>query len=151
MRRSIVGIVLSHEEPIMSDSTRLFAFVVIAGMACGGALVGTSIITRNGWAMLLPYIVLGVIFGIFLRNRRIETFSQRFFLPFAAYVLATLIINGYILTIVNPQRIHQMSLWSVFGPLLAMLLIGAAGSLVVAAASRFPSAGNGQLRASARL
>jgi hypothetical protein len=133
----------------MSNSMRLFAFVVIAGALCGGALVATTIATRNGWMMLLPYIALGLVSAIFLRGRRIESFGQRFIPPFAAYAVATVIIDAYILTVANPPRMNGMTLSRFFGPLLAMLLIGAAGSLVVAVAARQPSARDGELHANA--
>jgi hypothetical protein len=133
----------------MSNSMRLVALVVIAGALCGGALVATSIATRNAWMMFLPYIALGLVSAIFLRGRRIESFGQRFILPFAAYAVATVIIDAYILTVANPHRMNGMTLSRFFGPLLAMLLIGAAGSLVVAVAAKHPSPRDGELYASA--
>ena len=127
-----------HEELVMSNS-RLVTFIAIAGAACGAALIGTSIVTRNGWAMLLPYIVLGIVSVVFLRSNGITSFRHRFVLPFASYVFATLIIEAYIFTVVNPQRIHRMTFPSLIGPLVAMLLIGIVGSLVVAMAARYRS------------
>jgi hypothetical protein len=119
----------------MAQNTRqMFTLAAIAGSVCAGALVLTSNLTRNGWAMLLPYIVLGLIAVVYLRSRRIEPFAQRFFLPFVAYVVATLLIDVYLVVVVNPHR--TWTFWKYFGPLGVMLLIGAAASSLVALVAR---------------
>jgi hypothetical protein len=121
---------------MMKDSKRLFVLAVLAGAACGGALVATTMLTRNGWSMLLPYVALGLATAVYLRSRHIEAFSQRFVLPFGAYVVATLIIEVYLNTAANPQRVHTWTLWTFLGPLGAMLLIVGAASAVVAVLAR---------------
>src|SRR5436305_14987949 len=80
------------------NSSRVFLGAMLLGVVCGGALTLTTALSRNGWLMLLPYIVLALITTLYLPRHRIESFAERFTLPFAAYVVVMLIICAYIPT-----------------------------------------------------
>lgn len=113
------------------NSSRVFLCAMLFGVLCGGALILTTALSRNGWLMLLPYILLALITTVYLRRRRIESFAERFTLPFGAYVIATLLIEVYIQT-AQRQFTRSLTLANSRGPFGAMLLIGVVGSGIVA-------------------
>jgi len=114
------------------NSSRVFLGAMLSsGVVCGGALILTTASSRNGWLMLLPYILLALITTLYLRRRRIESFAECFTVPFGAYVVATLLIEVYIQT-AQRQFVRQLTLRNSLGPFGAMLLIGVVGSVIVA-------------------
>jgi hypothetical protein len=125
------------------DSKHTFAFVLIAGAVCAGALVLTSTLTKNGWLMFLPYIALSIVTAVYLRSRHIQSFAQRFVLAFEASAFATLFIDVYLITVANPRSMHTLTLSRFLGPLLVALFICAIGSSIVAVVSGPPSARDG--------
>jgi hypothetical protein len=116
---------------MLFNSSRVFLGAMLLGVVCGGALTLTTALSRNGWLMLLPYILLALITTLYLRRRRIESFAERFTLPFGAYVVATLVIEAYIQT-AQRQLVRPLTLRNSVGPLGVMLLIGVVGSAVIA-------------------
>lgn len=132
------------KESIMTRESRLkFAFVLIAAAVCAGVLVLTATLTNNGWLIFLPYIALSLIAVLYLRSRHVQSFAQRFVLPFGASALATVFIDVYLITVANPRRIHTLTPSRVLGPLLVALFICAIGSSIVAVLSRPPNARDG--------
>lgn len=117
-----------------SDNRRFLAVLAGAGALCGGALIVISRNSTNGWLMLVPYVVLAAVAVLCLRGGRVS-FGARFSLALTGYVVATAIIESYFL--LAPSRaIRPPSFHNLAGPMLVMLLIGCAASVVVAAASR---------------
>jgi hypothetical protein len=113
------------------NSNRVFAGTLLAGTACGGALILITVFSRNGWLMLLPYVALALVSAAYLSKHRMESFGERFVLPFGAYVVATLIIEAYIQT-AQRQFVRPLTLRNSIGPFGVMLLIGVVGSAVIA-------------------
>jgi len=120
---------------MLERSPRPLVFAIIAGALCGFALIGVTALSRIGWLMLLPYVVLAVASAIYLRTRRVGAFSQRFVPCLIAFVVATLMAILYIDVAVNHHAVSEMVLPKFLLPTGLMLLIGAAGSAVVAAAT----------------
>jgi hypothetical protein len=114
-------------------SARPISFAVIAGVLCGVALIATSVLSRNGWLMLLPYLGLAVASAFYLQRRGVGAFAQRFVPCLLAYVVATAIVIVYIETVVRPHATGKMTLAGVVLPFVYMLVLGAAGSAIVAA------------------
>jgi hypothetical protein len=82
--------------------------------------------------MLVPYVVLAVTSAFYLQSRRIGTFRRRFVPCLVAYIVATAIVIIYIDTVVRPH-IGNMTFAGFLLPLVYMVVLGAAGSAVVAA------------------
>jgi hypothetical protein len=112
---------------------RPLSFAVIAGVLCGAALIATSVLSRNGWLMLLPYLVLALASGFYLQRRGVGAFGQRFVPCLLAYVVATAIVIVYIETVVRPHTTGKMTSAGFVLPFVYMLVLGAAGSAIVAA------------------
>jgi Na+/alanine symporter len=115
------------------SSARPFFFAMIAGILCGAALIATTILSKNGWLMLLPYVALALASAVYLRSRTVGPFSQRFVPCLIAYIVATAIVILYIDTVVLPHAFASMTPSKFLVRNGLMLLIGAAGSAVVAA------------------
>jgi hypothetical protein len=116
----------------MPNTNRLFSFAVSAGAVCGVMLILITMTSRNGLLMYVPYIALGIICTIFLRTHPIDSFATRFGVAFTAYVLATVIIEIYIIAFVDSRVLRPLTVRNFAGPLAAMMLIGAVGSAVIA-------------------
>jgi len=112
-------------------SSRLWIFVVVAGVLGGGALILTTRLTRTGPMIFLPYAVLIVAVVAFLRSQRVTLFARRFGYTFAAFVIATLALFIYLDSVVNPQRLHD-PMWRLFWPFGVFVLIGAVVSAIAA-------------------
>jgi hypothetical protein len=108
-------------------------FAIVAGALCGVALIATTALSRNGWLMLLPYLALAVAAAIYLRRQKVALFFQRFVACLLAFVVATVMVILYIDLVVHHHAVADMVLTKFLIPTGLMLLIGAAGSAVVAA------------------
>lgn len=83
--------------------------------------------------MLLPYLVLALASGFYLQRRGVGAFGQRFVPCLLAYVVATAIVIVYIETVVRPHTTGKMTSAGFVLPFVYMLVLGAAGSAIVAA------------------
>jgi hypothetical protein len=118
---------------MINSSARPVLFAAVAGVVCGAALIATTVLSKNGWLMLLPYVALAIASAFYLRSRSVRPFSQRFVPCLIAYVVATAIAILYIDTVVLPHALANMTPSKFLIRNGLMLLIGAAGSAVVAA------------------
>jgi uncharacterized membrane protein YfcA len=121
---------------IMNESRpgRPFLFAALVGIFGGGALILTTILTRRGQTIFLPYGGLIAAMALYLYSRRVASFGARFGASLGAFMLATIIMYSYLVTIVNP-RMLRAPLWRNVWPLGVFLLIGSAVSAVVAKAT----------------
>ena len=118
---------------MLKSSSRPRFLAIIAGVLCGVALIATTALSKNGWLMLLPYVVLAVVAAIYLRSQKVGLFFQRFVACLLAFVVATAMVILYIDIVVQHHAFADMVLPKFLLPTALMLLIGAAGSAVVAA------------------
>ena len=115
-----------------ANSSRIISFAVPAGAVCGALLILITIASRNGLLMYIPYIVLGIVCTLYLRTHSIESFARRFSIAFTAYVVATVLIEIYIIAFVDSRVLRPLTVRNVAVPLAAMMIIGAVASAVVA-------------------
>jgi len=106
-------------------------FVILAGVVGGSALIATTLLTRRGPMIFLPYAALTVAVALYLYWRRIDSFGIRFNASLGAFMIATIILQAYTIVIVNPAALHT-PLWHKIWPLGVFLLIGSALGAVVA-------------------
>jgi len=114
-----------------SPRYRPFVFAGLAGALGGGALILTTILTRRGQVIFLPYGILIAAVAFYLHSRRLTSFATRFNTVLVSYIVATLILFVYLVTVVNPARLHG-PLWMVIWPIGIFVLIGSAVSAIVA-------------------
>jgi hypothetical protein len=119
----------------MESSGRKYAIAVAAGFLTGIGLIVIISTIRNGWLTLLPYAVLALASALYMRAQKLESFTQRFVACLIAFGIATLMADTYINTIIHPHAIGELTFGRYLAPLGAMILLGAAGSAIVAAIS----------------
>jgi hypothetical protein len=125
----------TSEMTTREQSPRPLFFAMIAGILCAGGLIAITALSRNGWLMLLPYVALIVASATYLRTRNIGGFSHRFLACLIAFVVATLMTIFYIDIVVHHRAVSDMILPKFLLSAGLMLLIGAGGSAIVAAAT----------------
>jgi hypothetical protein len=118
---------------ILKPAQRPLFFAIIAGAVCGGALIGLIALSKNGWLTLLPYIALALVSAAYLRSRNVGLFSHRFVSCLVAFIVATVMAIVYIDIVVHHRPIADMVLPKFLFPTGLVLLIGAAGSAIIAA------------------
>jgi len=118
---------------MLKRSSQPLFFAIIAGAVCGGALIAITALSKNGWLTLLPYLVLAVVSTAYLRRRNVAVFIQRFIPCLVAFIVATLMAILYIDLVVLHHTFADMVLPKLLLPTGLMLLIGAAGSAIIAA------------------
>jgi hypothetical protein len=118
---------------MLKSSSQPLIFAIIAGALCGGALIAVTVLSRNGWLTLLPYAALAVVSAAYLRRRNVGVFIQRFVPCLVAFIVATLMAILYIDIVVQHRTFADMVLPKLLVPTGLMLLIGAAGSAIIAA------------------
>jgi len=114
-----------------SRSLSTFFVATAMGVLGGGALILTSVLTTRGQAMFLPYGGLIAAIALYLHSRRIRSFGSRFGASLLAFMIGTIILMTYIITVSNPAALHTPighKAW----PLLIFLLIGSIVSAIVA-------------------
>lgn len=114
--------------PSFRDSVSLAAALGALG---GTALVLFAAFFSPGKLMLLPYALFVVATGIVLKSCRVPTYSARFGVGFAAFVLASLVL--YVFIAVAAANLAQIS---VAGHALRLLAIAAIGAAIHAAVAR---------------
>jgi hypothetical protein len=105
---------------------------MIAGTMCGGVLIATAALSKNGWLMLLPYVALVTASTIYLRSKNVGPFAKRFVPCMLAFVVATAMVILYIDIVINRRAVADIVLPKLIFPTAFLLLIGAIGSVVVA-------------------
>lgn len=121
---------------VMNEARPAHPFLVaaIVGILGGGALILTTMLTRRGQMVFLPYGALIVAVALYLRSRRILSFGSRFGASLLAFMLASIVLEYYLIAYVNPS---VLSAWfrHIVLPFGAFLLIGSVTSAIVAKAS----------------
>ena len=115
-------------------SGRSFLFATFIGILGGVALILTTMLTRRGQMIFLPYGALIAAVVLYFRWHRVPSFATRFGASLGAIMLSSIIMDSYIITIVNPGVLRG-SLWHIVWPLGIFLLIGSAISGIVALAT----------------
>jgi hypothetical protein len=117
----------------MNDTRPAHPFLVatLVGILGGGALILTTILTRRGQMVFLPYGTLVVAIALYLRSRRIPSFGSRFGASLLAFMLASIVLDCYLIAVVNPS-VLRASFRHVVLPFAAFLLIGSVTSAIVA-------------------
>jgi hypothetical protein len=116
-------------------SDRSFLFAAVVGVLGGGVLIVTTILTRRGQMIFLPYGAMIVAMMLYFRSRRVASFAVRFGAAAGSLMVASLIMDVYLVTIVNPAVLRG-SLWHIVWPLGVYLLLSSAASTIVAASTR---------------
>jgi len=110
---------------------RPIAFAVSLGLLGGAALIATEWLTTKGPLIFIPYGALVVVTLMYLRAEKVRPFGRRFAMALGAFMVATIVLMAWIVTIANPAALTT-PLWSKVWPLLVMLGIGAVLSAAVA-------------------
>jgi hypothetical protein len=113
-----------------TSSHALIAALVLGALG-GGALILTTMLTRRGQMIFLPYGALIAAIALYVRSRRVTSYATRFSASLCGFMLASIILYGYLITAVNPHMLH-VSLWRNVWPLLVFALIGSVTSAIVA-------------------
>jgi hypothetical protein len=103
------------------------------GVLCGGALILTSALTRRGPAIFVPYGILLSAIAFYLHTRRVRSFVARFGVSLLAFMIGTIILMVYIVTVANTLA-FRTPMWNKIWPLLIFLLIGSVASAIIAMA-----------------
>lgn len=117
-----------------TSPARSFFVAAFVGGLGGGALILTTMLTRRGQMIFLPYGALIITIALYLRWRRVASFATRFGASVVAFMLASIIMDSYIITIVNPAVLRG-SLWHLVWPMGVFLLMGSVVSAIVAKAA----------------
>jgi hypothetical protein len=118
----------------VNNSGRSLLFGVIVGILGGLALILTVTVTKRGPMVFVPYAAMLLAVIVYFRMQRVASFSRRFGTAFAAFMLSNLIGDLYVTTVPVPNA-YSRPLLKILLPLAAMLVIGAAVSAVIAAAT----------------
>lgn len=116
-----------------SGSVRPFLVATALGVLCGGALILTSALTRRGPAIFVPYGILLSAIAFYLHTRRVRSFVARFGVSLLAFMIGTIILMVYIVTVANTLA-FRTPMWNKIWPLLIFLLIGSVASAIIAMA-----------------
>lgn len=114
-----------------SSTARPFIFAEFAGVLGGGALILTTLLTRRGQMIFLPYGILILAVALYLHSRSLTAFATRFNTILVSYMVATLMLFVYLDTVANPARLHD-SPWRIIWPIGIFFLIGSAVSAIIA-------------------
>ncbi|MEK6375023.1 MAG: hypothetical protein AABO58_20315 [Acidobacteriota bacterium] len=115
-----------------SRSVRPFLFATLIGIIGGAALILTTFLSRRGQMIFLPYgLLITAVSFYFYSHPLVSSFRARFGVSLAAFMLATIILDTYLVVIVNPSALHG-PIWHYVWPLGVLLLIGFVVSAVVA-------------------
>jgi O-antigen/teichoic acid export membrane protein len=101
------------------------------GLLGGAALIATESMTTRGPMIFIPYGILVLGSLAWLRSEKIHPFRQRFTVALGAFMLATTILMGWLITVANPAALTT-PIWNKVWPLLMMLALGVLFSSAVA-------------------
>ena len=110
-------------------------FTAGIGVAGGAAIIAANDLSTYGPLVLVPYALILIVTALYLRRKRIERFAGRFNVSLGAFMIATLVVYVWILTIDNPQAVRA-GVWPLLWPLAMMICVGSALSAGVAALTR---------------
>jgi len=105
-------------------ATRPLAFATVAlGVAGGGLLITTALLSHRGPLVLVSYAALILAVGLFLRSKAVQPFYRRFSLSLGSFMTATLIFYIFVAT-VQTNSLFNVSLPGHAWRIGLMLLIG---------------------------
>lgn len=81
---------------IGTATSRPVACSCALGLLGGSALIATVSLTSTGPMIYLPYGLLIIATGFFLRHERVQPFSRRFCLALGAFMGASLLLYGFV-------------------------------------------------------
>jgi hypothetical protein len=110
---------------------RTIAASLSLGLLGGAALIATESMTTRGPMIFIPYGILVLGSLTWLRSEKIRPFAQRFSVALGAFMLATTILMGWLITVANPAALTT-PIWNKVWPMLMMLALGALFSAAVA-------------------
>jgi hypothetical protein len=110
-------------------------FALLLSVVAAAAMIGTTLLTRRGPMILIPYAALMLGIAAYFRRRHIGPFTTRFVVALTAFMLASVILETYVVVFVNPAA-RQAPLWHHLWPLAAFLGIGSLASALVGFISR---------------